>query len=62
MSNVQGEWWVAYHGAGRYLSNERIREVLIVLFLMDEEPVKIKLIMVIVIVMIEAKKNIQMLE
>ena len=28
MSNVQGEWWVAYHGAGRYLSNERIREVI----------------------------------
>lgn len=28
MSNVQGEWWVAYHGAGRSLSNEGIREVI----------------------------------
>ena len=28
MSNVQGEWWVAYHGAGSFLSNERIREVI----------------------------------
>ena len=28
MSNVQGEWWVAYHGAGGDSSNEEIRGVI----------------------------------
>lgn len=28
MKNIEGEWWVAYHGAGRHCSDEQIKRVI----------------------------------
>ena len=28
MKNIEGEWWVAYHGAGRFKSDEEIKKII----------------------------------